>query len=442
MSMTRNLDELAAEAAALGLPVLHDRKKDRSIKPSKRDFINALAEHSIVQKWGGRDKAPRALINMLCLESPMLCKQYKHEDEKVQKEIWSSPDWILETKFDGNRMLMWYIPGEGVSLYSRNVSVEDYLPVDYSNNVWFNQSRKELEKKLEEKRCPAFGIDCEIICKNPHINTVMGNRGVITESMLQAVSALLSLNEEDSLRIQKQDGCGLTFMAFDVVFFSNKWIMNNPLISRKKVVSSIIPIISKLGVDIQASRYYRNSANKKALFDITLKMGGEGVVAKRIDGVYWPFEARTRSTWIKIKRSVTQSMVEKKMGDTLDGYVSGWEEGSPGTANEGLIGALIFSVNLRKTDGSMEEHQIGKIGAIPEVMRKAISLKDANGKLIGIDFEALRNQTGGTTVASLDGQDISARALRLSHAVLKAWRPDRSPETCVMDEDFLRSQVL
>ena len=36
--------------------------------------------------------------------------------------------------------------------------------------------------------------------------------------------------------------------------------------------------------------------------------------------------------------------------------------------------------------------------------------------------------------ASIDGQDISARSLRLSHARLLNWRPDRSIDNCIVDK--------
>ena len=45
-------------------------------------------------------------------------------------------------------------------------------------------------------------------------------------------------------------------------------------------------------------------------------------------------------------------------------------------------------------------------------------------------------------VAEIDGQDISSKNYRLAHAVIKRWRPDRSSDTCMMKESFMKSLIL
>ena len=47
-----------------------------------------------------------------------------------------------------------------------------------------------------------------------NFNTIMGNRGVITETQLQAVTALLSMNSEDTLKIQEGMSAGSSSTVF------------------------------------------------------------------------------------------------------------------------------------------------------------------------------------------------------------------------------------
>ena len=78
---------------------------------------------------------------------------------------------------------------------------------------------------------------------------------------------------------------------------------------------------------------------------------------------------------------------------------------------------------------------IAKVANIDLELRKKITQHDEKGNVI-------LDPSWYGKVVEVDGQDISARALRLTHAILVRFRPDRSQDTCVIEEEFLKSMVL
>ena len=170
--------------------------------------------------------------------------------------------------------------------------------------------------------------------------------------------------------------------------------------------------------------------------------GKEGIVAKDLNTVY-DSSGKRRGEWVKIKRSVTQSLMQENLGDTVDAFVIGFEEGTKGTSNEGLVGAIKFGVYLTDVNNDYIEdekgnpliHHIATVSGISQELREAISVKDENGNV------ALRPDVYGK-VASIDGQDVSSKTQRFAHAVLVNWRTDRSADTCKFQQSLLNSLIL
>lgn len=178
---------------------------------------------------------------------------------------------------------------------------------------------------------------------------------------------------------------------------------------------------------------YEAESKTKFMSDI-FERGGEGVVAKHKSALYRPVEARSRNLWVKIKRSVKQSLTSTPYGDTLDAYVVGFDLGEEGKGYEDLVGSLTFGVNLVKRDGKVVVHDIARISSIPLEMRKKITVvKDGKPVLI----EEMYNK-----VAAIDGQSISSRARRLTHSRILEWRTDKNPDQCELTEEFLEKMIM
>lgn len=468
LQTTRRLDELAKECDLLGLVL-----PQSVIKPRKTDYVELLRSHYLSLKFP--NGIPLYMKLLLQLESPMLCKRMSEFTQSEQDGIFSSPHFIAEQKEDGVRMLIilfnnqWYF-------FSRNNSVEDFLPVPYKDNIYLDLLPITNESPLYNQ---VLILDSEVICTNPNINTKMYNRtGVITETQLQAVTALLSLNSQSTLELQKSESVPLSFKVFDILYStlpngidnsSNKssgnsvdsignsslgnqsignsslnkdlsigmdnldshWLTHLPLYQRSSILDSILPLL--VSINFPATRPLSTYDNKLSFYKTLLSQGKEGIVLKNIHSQYLSNNTRSSSGWIKVKRSMSSTL--DSISDTIDAYVTGYELADSNKSWSNLIGSLIFSVLLEDESGNFNPHPIAKISSIPMDLRQSITDYDSDGNPI------LTKSFYGK-VASIDGQCISARSHRLKHAVLVNWRDDRSPDTCILSKSDLLSMVL
>ena len=67
----------------------------------KDDYVKALRNYFLAEKYHAPENIPWALSFMLSIESPQLCRRIKSLKESQQQMIWDSPDWIAEEKIDG-----------------------------------------------------------------------------------------------------------------------------------------------------------------------------------------------------------------------------------------------------------------------------------------------------------------------------------------------------
>ena len=333
---------------------------------------------------------------------------------------------IMAHNCDGVRILNFFLGEEKYNAYSRNNSTKDFLPISYKENIC-------LDDVDFSKITDTFILDSECICINPRISTVLGRKGVITETQLQAVTALLSMNTIDSIRIQREEKCPLLFKTFDCIYYNGEWLIDRPLIERRNYLKKALQQLQLAGFRAQLPK--SNISNKKAFYQAIIKENGEGIVLKRIDSPYTPTSSRAHRDWVKVKRSFSESLEMQGLADTIDGFITGFEPGSKDKANANLVGTLIISTYLRDDEGNITTHEIAHVSSISDDLRKEITTYDEEGNPI-------LKQDYYNKVVEVDGQCISARAKRLRHAVLVRFRPDRSSDTCILDESSLNALVL
>jgi len=420
----RTLAQLKQQAEALGLDVKPTKNTSSGTKThSKDDFIYALRDFYLSQMG---DYATETLKMMIQLEQPMLCQQFKVLKPEEQKAALDTDnnEWFAEEKLDGNRMILMFINGQ-FDAFSRNISVENFLPVSYGEKILLDGV--DLSKVGHD-----FIIDCEVISSNPNICTKLTTSGVPLETLtqLQATSAIMALNKEDSLRIQKEDP--LVFKSFDVLYLDGEWLLDKPLIDRLRLHRPLIKKIKETGLLIDVPRATRK--NKRAFFEEIIDKGGEGAVLKNLRSTYNNRGNRQRDGWVKVKRSMALMAKRNGLDDSIDCFVTGYQLASEDKGWDGLIGSLEFSTFLKKKNGKVVQHVIANVSNIPLEMRKRMTVTDPEGNPV------LADEWYGR-VASCDGASISARKLCLNHPRLICWRTDKSMDQCVMEEEFLLSQV-
>lgn len=419
INVSRTLGELAHEAENLGITVTPSGKKI-----GKTDYVLALRDFYLHQQYPDGN-IPKHLQLILNYESPQLCCQYKDLKPAEEAEVWNDNNkWVAEQKEDGCRMLIVYTKGEGFHFYTRNISVKDFLPEEYSSKIYLPNLNTNLDHD--------FIIDSEIICTNSSISTKLNDKkGVITECQLQAVTALLALNSVESLEIQKNENCPLEFHVFDILYF-DKNLTDLPLVKRIDYFKLGLAELNKS--NILYRRVYSTMVNKKAFYLNIIKNGGEGIILKDLTQPYLSTNLR-HSNWVKVKRTLSEMSGIEGMNDTIDAWVTGWKPATEGKGHDGQIGALILSTNILREDGTSYVHEIAYCPNLTDAERERISVKDSEGKL------ALLPEMYGK-VFEVDGQAITARSLRLKHPRIIRPRPDKSPDACSITEVFLKSQVL
>lgn len=421
ISTQRRLDELKAEALANGIVV-----KPSGSKESKTDYVYALRDFYLNQKYGV-DNIPQGLKLMLEIDGPMLAAQTKHLSQKEMEELWKDGnDYIAQQKIDGCRLVSFWSPNpEECDKFSRNISVKDFCPVSYQDNIY----TPNLDYSKITHR---FLLDSELTAP-ASISTVMGKKGVVTECQLQSVTALLAMEPTESIRIQRdeltEDGVApLKFNAFDLLWIDGEWIMDKPYIERYKLTLMVAKELKAAGLNICIPASTAN--NKKAFYKKIVAAGGEGVILKNVRCSYVAGANRSKVAMLKVKRTTSETM-----GDNVDGWISGYKLGTPGTANENLVSALEISTNLIMADGTTKTHVVANVPGLSLEQKQ-------NMTEIGEDGTPRLKAEYYGKVVEVEGQNFSARAWALQHPVLLCWRPDKGPEGCQITEEMIRAQIM
>ncbi len=407
IQVDKTLNELQQMAVSLGIYV--DKGSGKNQKIMKEDLIHPIRNYFLLQRYKDITKIPKHLELILSLKSPMLAKRIDELKPELQEAIWKSDQWYFEEKLNGCRFFL-VKTGKGLHLYSRHNSVTDLLPIEYSENIVYPENF-DLDKIKDD-----FILDTEITSDYDCINTSLDKYGVQTETMLQGY---LDFTTESIWAVSAR--------------VRQKYVMLLPLTKRRPLAFELWRKLSDAGFKIRPVR--SNRSNKKEFYKGIILSGGEGCICKKIDGIYIPDSNRQNDGWIKIKRSMSEmTSMDDVFGDTIDGWISGFEPGKPDKGLQDYVGTIKVSIYIRKKDGTLYEHEIAHISGIDMKLRT-----DMTETVEGIP--TLRASYYGTIV-EIDGVSISGRAKRLNHATLNGFRYDKTKLDCVMDEEFLEKNIV
>lgn len=408
----RTLPQLKAECEQKGINVVIEGKKEH-----KEDYVKALRNYWLEKYYGSKDKAPWSLQFMLSIDCPQLCRRYQQCKPEQQKKFWDSDEYIAEQKIDGCRCLILFnADTQSFDFYSRNNSVKDFLPQSYKDTVLVTSQNFFYPDN--------FVLDCEVISTNPNISTIMGKRGVVCATQLQATAALLALNPEDSKALQKNDP--LKFIVFDCLY-DGESLIDKPWKVRHPHAEKIAELLKNSGFTCDINPVIRT--NKLEFYSDIIERGDEGVVFKNVNAPYHATTSRTVDQ-VKLKRTISEGLTKD-----LDAWVTGFIPSSQDKGWSDLIGALVFSCKVKMKDGTIKDHVIGACSGIPYELRKAATIQIDGKPSLNPDFLG--------RVATLSGQNISARKLALTHAVIQTWRPDKDPSGCeILEEEELLKLVF
>lgn len=411
----RRIDYLDSICRELGLAV-----KQAGNKLRKDDYVRALRNHFLLEKYGSVDNIPWSMKFMLSIECLQLCRRIQTLKESDQQKVWESDDWIAEEKVDGNRMVIcWDADEKQFHFFSRNNSMVDYLPQDYKDTIYITSNNFDYDKN--------FVLDTEVISTSPNIET--NDTQCLTQ--LQSTSALLALNPDDSIAIQRNDP--LKFIVFDCLYHDESY-MDKPWVERHKQTEILCDMLKsynfncELNPVIENTEYNKN--RKREFFDELIDNQKEGIVLKNKYAKYHATSSRTIDC-VKVKRSTSDSLT-----NDIDAFITDYVVGNDDTRNENMVVGFIFSVRLEKEDGTIVNHKIAVCSNISDYIKEDATVIDDNGNV------SLNNDYY-FRVATLKGQNISARNMRLTHAVIDTWRLDKSADGCeILKESELKRLVF
>lgn len=181
-------------------------------------------------------------------------------------EPFDDPDWIYEVKWDGYRALGFVLKNGDVQVLSRN-------------NKPFNEKFYPICQVLQSWKLDLV-IDGEIL--------VLNNKGVSNFGNLQNWRS-------------EADG-ELVYYVFDLIWYNGTDLTELPLSERQEILAAVMP---QNDDRIRLSKVFE--AKGKEFFNAAVKMGLEGIIAKKADSTY---SKNTRSAeWLKIKVHKRQEVV-------------------------------------------------------------------------------------------------------------------------------------
>jgi DNA ligase 1 len=142
----------------------------------------------------------------------------------------------------------------------------------------------------------------------------------------------------------------LRLFAFDLLYCDGESYLGKGYLERKEKLHRVVSKKAEV-ISITEAEIVPNAQKIDDLFQKAVSEGLEGIMAKKLDGVY---EAGARGwNWIKFKHSYASKLV-----DTLDCVVMGYDYGQGKRTNFG-IGAFLVGVYDKKSDKFVTVAKIG-----------------------------------------------------------------------------------
>jgi len=242
---------------------------------------------------------------------------------------------LVEPKFDGFRLQV-HLRSDPlgsdlikVKLFSRSLEDVTYMYPDIVEGVKKQVKAKEIIFEGE-----AIGYNVKTGAFLPFQETVQRKRKYEIEATAKEIP--------------------LRLFSFELLYLNGKNFINKSFIERRKALEDSIKTtknLSKETVALADQEKVDRPARLEDLFDKRVKDGLEGIIAKKIDGVYKP--GAREWNWIKYKRSYSA-----KIKDTIDCLVMGYDFGKGKRTVFGM-GAFLVGLRDEKEDRFVTIAKIG-----------------------------------------------------------------------------------
>lgn len=238
----------------------------------------------------------------------------------------------VEPKYDGFRLQIHYKKiqeGAEVKIYSRNLEEVSFMFPDIVEGV---KSAVKGEEVIFEGE--AIGFDPLSGGLLPFQETVQRKRKYDIE--------------------EKSKEIPLKLFIFELLYSDGISYLEKPFTIRRNKMESSIRATGNIFNDmllLAPDKIMKEGKKIEQMFDDAIEKGLEGIIAKKLNGIYQP--GARGWNWIKFKRSYSS-----KINDTIDCLVMGYDLGRGKRTGFG-IGAFLVGVYDKKNDQYMTVAKIG-----------------------------------------------------------------------------------
>lgn len=236
----------------------------------------------------------------------------------------------LEPKYDGFRLQIHVNKDKNeVRLYSRNLEEVSLMYPDIIKGI-----QKEVKGKEVILEGEAIGFD-------PHSGKFLPFQETVQRKRKYDIT-------------KKAKEIPLKFFAFELLYKDGINYIHEPFETRRKILETIIKTSGNSKhktILLAPETIVSDERTIEHMFEEAIREGLEGIIAKKMDGVYQP-GARAWN-WIKLKRSYSS-----KIHDTIDCLVMGYDFGKGKRVDFG-IGAFLVGVYDEKKSMFVTMAKIG-----------------------------------------------------------------------------------
>src|SRR5690349_4193945 len=242
---------------------------------------------------------------------------------ETREDPFTRDGWVFEVKLDGYRMRAARQDGEPI-LYSRK-------------GLEYTESFPEIARAVKAIPYEGVILDGELV--------VLNDAGKPSFNMLQ-VRAKLGAREAKRAAIESPG----TLYVFDLLAFGGYDLRKLPLVARKAILQKVLPQTGPL----RYSEHFEK--NGEALYEQVVRLGLEGVMAKKADS---PYRNGRSADWLKIRADRMDDFVvvgftkpKGARGGFGSLHVGAYEDGTLiycGRAGSGFSGAQLDEISAQLT---------------------------------------------------------------------------------------------
>lgn len=273
------------------------------------------------QKFGDYVDEQMYIDNDVIPIEPMSAKEPLNEEQ--QEDMFTNPNYLIEEKKDGTRATL-HIRRDGNRLFSRRIS---------KKTNWYSENTDSV----------------------PHIrdlNIPIRLRGTIIDGELSIpngdfkdISSIMNCLWDEAILRQEEMGKKVRLNAFDIIYYKGVYVAKMPLIKRKELLRKVVEEINSPHIQLEkwyhldnpvitvddnlvhelckdgAKDRYPNlyseadigetvpfdvEVSRKAFYEYIILTGGEGLMAKPVEGTYKHTRGRE---YTKIKKFITREVI-------------------------------------------------------------------------------------------------------------------------------------